>query len=122
MSGNVQTSSFSAANYLEIANNIRNANQENLQHMQHLYEELVIKAQEYHNQLLISDRKVDAMKTVIAKQCYEIKSMHQKMNEMSRRLQIAETTSQLYANKYNRIFNQMKSIILESECDDEVTV
>lgn len=117
MTENARTESFSANEYLEQAAGIRYANKINGEHMDLLFDNLVIKAQEYKNSWLRSESQIDVMKEVIAKQLHDIKSLHQKLNEMSKKLHNAESTSQMYANKYNRMFRKLKSIILDTTCD-----
>lgn len=117
MTQNQQASSFSVSEIMENAGIIRMANQSNDQNMENLFQDLVTKTEEYRNRLQVSEAKVDTMKTVIAKQWHEINALHRKLGEVTKKLHIAESTAQINATKYNRIYGKLKGIILESACE-----
>lgn len=117
MSESVQPSSFSANYYIENAGDIRIANQINGQQMEQLFAELVVKAQEYRNRWQSAEVKNDALKNVIVKQWQQINQLHDKLDDITKKLHLAELASQGNEKKYNRIYGKLKEIILDSAAD-----
>lgn len=116
---NIQPSSFPVNEYIDIAGDIRIANRINGQHMDQMFEDLVTKAQEYRTRWMESEARVDSLKNVIAKQWNEINLLYKQLNDISKKLHIAESTAQSNATKYNRMYGKLKSIILDTDDGEE---
>lgn len=118
MSENVHESGFSINHYIENAGEIHIANQLNGQQMQELFEGLVNKAEEYRNRWKLSESRGNGMKNMIAKQWQEISQLRDKLDQTEKKLKLAESTAEDYAQKYGRLYNKLKKVILESAADD----
>lgn len=111
------SSNFSVNYYIENAGEIRIANQINGQQMEQLFSELVAKAQEFRHRWQSTEVKNDALKNVIVKQWQQINQLHDKVDEITKKLQIAELAAKGNEQKYNRIYGKLKAIILDSAAD-----
>ena len=112
MSGNInQFTNFTPNKYIADAAEIQAANQRNDENMHQLLVDLVEKTQELHNRLLISEGKVDSLKTIVARQMHEVNLLHRKLNDVSKKCRKAELAAQANASKYNRLQEKLKSVL-----------
>lgn len=114
MSDNVQRSSLSIHDYIEDAGEIRIANQLIGQQMEELFKELVEKAERYRNRLQISEARVESMKQAILKQWQDQRRLNNKLDEITKKLHLAEATAQEFQQKYHQLHSKLKDIVLES--------
>lgn len=121
--GNVDNSSFPIDDYIEHAVDIQIANQVNGKQMDKLFNDMVAKAKEYRNQCRSSDAKIESMKQMIVEQWQQIRGLRHKLDETSKKLELAESTAKTNEIKYNQLYNKLKSIILDTaaadSCDNE---
>lgn len=121
MSENFPANSFSVDDFIVNARQIHEANQINGDNMNQLFAEFAVKTQVYHDRWMASEAKVDALKSVVAKQWNQINLLYKQIEDLSKKLQHSETTAQSTAIKYNRMFAKLKSILLDtaSEINDD---
>lgn len=80
------------------------------------------KAKQYQNQCQAADAQAEAMKNVITTQMKKIHSLRDRLDEMSKKLKLAESMAKTNEMKYNRIYNKLKAIVLDSaaeSCNDD---
>lgn len=112
MSGNInQFTNFTSNKYIADAAEIQAANQRNDENMHQLLVDLVEKTKELHNRLLVSEAKVDSLKTIVARQMHEVNLLHRKLNDVSKKCRKAEFAAQANASKYNRLQDKLKSVL-----------
>lgn len=112
MSGNInQFTNFTPNKYITDAAEIQAANQRNDESMHQLLMDLLEKTKELHNRLLVSEGKVDSLKTIVARQMHEVNLLHRKLNDVSKRCRKAELAAQANASKYNRLQEKLKSVL-----------
>lgn len=114
---NQENSSFPIDDYIGCAVDINIANQMNCKQMEEMFEQIVAKAKQYRNQCLTSDARNESMKKMIIAQWQQIHRLRDKLDEMSKKLELAESMAQTNEVKYNRIFNKLKQIVLDSATD-----
>lgn len=117
MSDRLPESEFSLNRFIDNADELRIANHINDQQMEKLFTDLLTKTQEYRNRWMMSEAKIDSMKTAMAKQFRDISRLHEKLHKMSCDLQAAKMEAQRYTRKYNTILGKLKTIILDSAAD-----
>lgn len=126
---NVDNSSFPIDDYIEHAVDIQIANQVNGKQMDKLFHDMVAKAKEYRNQCRSSDAKIESMKQMIVAQWQQIRGLRHKLDETSKKLELAESTAKTNEIKYNQLYNKLKTIVLDTaavaaadSCDNESAV
>lgn len=117
MSDRLPNSEFSLNRFIENADELRTANNINDQQMERLFNDLFAKTQEYRHRWMMSEARIDSMKTAMAKQLQYIARLHEKLHKMSGDLQTAKMDAQRYARKYNTIMGKLKTVISESAAD-----
>lgn len=117
MSDRLPNSEFSLNRFIENADELRTANNINDQQMERLFNDLFAKTQEYRHRWMMSEARIDSMKTAMAKQLQYIARLHEKLHKMSGDLQTAKMEAQRYARKYNTIMGKLKTVISESTAD-----
>lgn len=117
MSDRLPESEFSLNRFIENADDLRTANKVNDKQMERLFTDLMAKTQEYRDRWMMSEARIDSMKTVMAKQLQNINRLHEKLHNMSGDLQTAKMEAQRYARKYNTIVGKLKTVISESAAD-----
>lgn len=119
MSENVQPSNVSFDDYIELVGDIRIANHINNKEMDRMFDEILVKAQEYRNRWLQSETRVETMKNIITKQYADNISLHKQLEEMTKKLHNAETKAQANEIKFNRMYNRLKAVILDTAADKD---
>lgn len=114
---NVENSNFSIDDYIEYAIDIHIANQVNGNQMDKIFNEIVAKAKEYRNQCRSSDAQIEAMKKMIVAQWQQIHQLRDKLDETSKKLELAESMAKTNEIKYNRLYNKLKKIVLDTAAD-----
>lgn len=120
MSKNDQENSsvaLSIDDYIECAVDIQIANEMNGKQMDQLFQEIVNKAKQYRNQCQIAEAEVETLKKVLIAQMQKIHSLRDRLDEMSKKLKLAESMAQTNELKYNRIYNKLKAIVLDSAAE-----
>lgn len=109
--------SFPINDVVDYAVNINIANRWNGQQMEQMFQALVDKTEEYRNRYRSSDARVESLKNVIVAQWQEINRLRDKLDKVSKKLELAESMAQTNEIKYNRIYNKLKAIVLDSAAD-----
>lgn len=103
--------------YVDFAVEIQHANQLNGRQMDEMFKELVAKAKKYQTQCQTLDARVKSMENVILKQWQQFYRLRDKLDETSKKLELAEAKAKANESKYNRIYNRVKAILLDSAID-----
>lgn len=111
---NRENASFPIDDYIDYAVEIRTANQINGKHMDELLQDIVNKAKQYRDRWQNAEAKIEKMQDVIAIQIQKIHRLRGKLDEMSEKLQAAESMAQTNEIKYKHIYNKLKAIVLDS--------
>lgn len=114
---NAENASFPIDDYIEIAEDINIANQVHGKQMDKLFHEVVAKAKEYRNHCRRSDTQIESLKKAIVEQWKEIRRLRNKFDETSKKLKLAEASAKTYEIKYNRLYDKLKTIVLETATD-----
>lgn len=118
MSGNMPPPILALVNEnVENANAILAANRTNNRNMREIVHNLGAQVAEYKDRWMVSESKIDSMKTVVAKQWHEINLLHRRLDEVSKRMHLAESMALINEKKYKRMYNKMKAILLDSARD-----
>lgn len=114
---NAENSSFPIDDYIDYAVDLHIANQLNGKKMDKLFHDIVAKAKEYRNQCRSSDARIESLKQVILAQWQQIHRLRDKLDETSKKLELAESMAKTNETKYNRLYGKLKTIVLDAAAD-----
>lgn len=118
MSGNMPQPILAIVNDdIQNAVEILGANETNGRNLGRIVHNLGATVAEYQDRWMTAESKVDSMKTVIAKQWHEINLLHRRLDEVSKRMHLAESKALVNETKYKRMYNKLKAILLNTAND-----
>lgn len=96
---------------------ILGANETNGRNLGRIVRNLGATVADYEDRWMTAEAKVDSMKTVIAKQWHEINLLHRRLDEVSKRMHLAESNALVNESKYKRMYKKLKAILMNSAPD-----